>query len=106
MGRKTENTGFVCAVCGREVRPVTNGSYRNHCPFCLSSVHVDEKPGDRQSACGGTMDAIGVLYNPKKGWQLLHRCRKCGFEGKNMAAVNTDQPDSTEAISALMGDRG
>ncbi|MBA3237248.1 MAG: RNHCP domain-containing protein [Parachlamydiaceae bacterium] len=22
--------------------PLRNGSYRNHCPFCLSSLHVDD----------------------------------------------------------------
>ncbi|WDF05905.1 RNHCP domain-containing protein [Shouchella hunanensis] len=33
-----------------------NGSYRNHCPFCLYSKHQDIIPGDRASTCGGLME--------------------------------------------------
>ena len=37
--------------------PANAGSdHRNHCPNCLSSLHVDEEPGDRASDCGGIMD--------------------------------------------------
>lgn len=39
---------FTCKVCGREILPEGAGSdHRNHCPYCLSSVHVDNEPGDR-----------------------------------------------------------
>ena len=39
---------FTCRVCGRLVTPQGAGSgHRNHCPNCLSSLHVDEEPGDR-----------------------------------------------------------
>ena len=41
MSRKSENTGFICAYCGADAKPLTNGSYRNHCPLCLHSLHVD-----------------------------------------------------------------
>ena len=37
MSRNTENRGFCCEHCQQMVLPVTNGSYRNHCPFCLRS---------------------------------------------------------------------
>ena len=47
---------FTCRVCGRLVVPEAAGSgHRNHCPNCLSSLHVDEEPGDRASDCGGVM---------------------------------------------------
>ncbi len=46
---------FVCKVCGRTVPPEGAGSeYRNHCPYCLSSLHLDTVPGDRAAGCGGT----------------------------------------------------
>lgn len=45
MSRKTENTAFTCLHCGRQVLPLTNGSFRDHCPFCLYSLHVDEEVG-------------------------------------------------------------
>jgi hypothetical protein len=37
---------FVCVHCGKEVKPLGYTS-RDHCPFCLWSVHVDVNPGDR-----------------------------------------------------------
>lgn len=47
--------GFPCKVCGRPVTPAGAGSdHRNHCPNCLSSLHVDVEPGDRASDCGGS----------------------------------------------------
>lgn len=45
---------FTCRVCGRKVVPGGAGSdHRNHCPNCLSSLHVDNEPGDRAADCGG-----------------------------------------------------
>ena len=35
---------FTCRVCGRPVVPAGAGSdHRNHCPNCLSSLHVDDE---------------------------------------------------------------
>ena len=52
---------FTCRVCGRLVVPGGAGSdHRNHCPNCLSSVHVDERPGNRASACHGVMEPVAV----------------------------------------------
>ena len=52
---------FTCKVCGRLCTPENAGSgHRNHCPNCLSSLHVDIEPGDRESDCGGIMEPIGV----------------------------------------------
>ena len=95
--RKSENTGFVCACCGADVKPLTNGSYRNHCPFCLHSLHVDNLPGDRDNDCRGMMKPVGIRYNGKKGWQIVHRCQKCGTEKLNRTAS-----DDIEAITYLM----
>ncbi len=44
---------FTCRVCGRLCPPQNAGSdHRNHCPNCLSSLHVDSEPGDRAADCG------------------------------------------------------
>lgn len=101
MGRSRENAGFRCVACGADVRPLTNGSYRNHCPFCLVSVHLDLVPGDRVSGCGGVMVAVAVTPT-RKGWQLEHRCRRCGATKVNRVAVDTGQPDDLDAIIRLM----
>lgn len=101
MSRKTENCGFTCGHCGREVLPLTNGSYRNHCPFCLYSRHVDIVPGDRQNQCGGLMQPIAIKH-AKKGRQILHQCLKCGKSKPNKVAEDTIQPDCLDAIIAIM----
>ncbi|MEN6315330.1 MAG: RNHCP domain-containing protein [Clostridiaceae bacterium] len=101
MSRKTENIGFICAYCGADVKPLTNGSYRNHCPFCLYSLHVDNLPGDRASDCFGMMKPIGIRYNGKKGWQIIHHCKKCGMEKVNRAA-----PDDIETLNNMMKQGG
>ena len=55
------NDIFTCKVCGRVCTPQNAGSdHRNHCPNCLSSLHVDEEPGDRASDCGGIMEPVAV----------------------------------------------
>ncbi|GBF03963.1 hypothetical protein DAERI_010135 [Deinococcus aerius] len=96
------NNGFTCANCGAEVRPLQNGSVRNHCPACLHSLHVDIQPGDRASDCRGVMVPVGVEQSGKKGWVILHRCRKCGFTGRNKAALDDPaQPDSWDALVRL-----
>jgi DNA-directed RNA polymerase subunit RPC12/RpoP len=102
MSRKTENTGFVCQKCGRTVFPLDNGGYRNHCPFCLFSRHVNEVPGDRRSACGGLMAPVGLTYRSGKGYQIIYRCLVCGAERANKAAVDTIQPDDIEALARIM----
>ncbi|MDR2571079.1 MAG: RNHCP domain-containing protein [Oscillospiraceae bacterium] len=95
--RNSENTGFVCAFCGAEVKPLNNGSYRNHCPHCLYSLHVDNIPGDRGNDCRGLMKPVGIRYNGKKGWQIIHNCQKCGAE-----KVNRTAPDEVESIIQMM----
>lgn len=86
--------------CGARVVPVTNGSYRNHCPFCLWSLHVDSKPGDRASVCRGPMTPIGFKHS-KKGLQVVHQCMACGKRQPNIVARGTAQ-DDFEAVLRLM----
>ena len=70
---------FNCKACGRQVFPSEDGSkHRNHCPNCLSSLHVDNEPGDRESDCGGIMVAVAVWVRKGGEWAIIHRCRWCG----------------------------
>ena len=102
MSRKTENTGFVCVYCGADVYPLTNGSYRNHCPYCLCSVHIDNIPGDRANDCLGLLKPIGIRRHSKKGWQIVHRCLVCGAEKVNRTAPD----DDIDAILIMMKSEG
>jgi len=101
MAKDAENRGFICISCGADVQPLTNGSYRNHCPVCLSSVHVDILPGDRASGCRGVMRAVGLAYKGGKGWQIVHRCERCGARRLNKIAANTQQADDLKALARL-----
>ena len=106
MAKKNENTAFICENCGEYVKALTNGSIRNHCPFCLFSKHVDEHPGDRACDCRGMMRPIAVELSSKKGQQILHKCLKCGAEKLNKIAVDSEQSDNMELILDLMRGKG
>lgn len=101
MSRRQENTGFVCANCQKKVLPLINGSYRNHCPYCLYSRHVDIQSGDRKSPCGGLMKPVRIQYKSRKRIQIVHRCLRCGIEKMNKIAEDPVQPDDIDEIIRL-----
>lgn len=90
QGRRAENTGFDCIHCGQPIPKHTGGSYRNHCPRCLWSRHVDIMPGDRAAECGAPMEPVGVDHSGKKGYILIHRCTACGALDRNKLAPDDD----------------
>lgn len=84
---------FMCEHCGAPVEPLGKGSYRNHCPQCLWSKHVDrDGPGDRLSQCQGMMAPVGSDYDGKKGWMIVHVCEKCGKNIPNKVAPDDRSP--------------
>ena len=103
MAREDENRGFIRINCRADVRPLSNGSYRNHCPACLCSLHVDRKPGDRASDCRGILRPVGLAFRGGKGWQIVHRCERCGGRSVNRIAEDRLQPDDARAIARLSG---
>jgi hypothetical protein len=63
---------FRCQHCRAEiVRGAQGTEHRNHCPHCLWSVHLDERPGDRRSACRGGMEPIAIWVRPDGEWALV-----------------------------------
>ncbi len=96
------NQGFTCRHCGAEVPPLDNGSYRNHCPRCLYSLHVDILPGDRASHCGGLMEPVAVEHSGKKGWVVVHSCKTCGTLRRNRSALDDEaMPDDYRLLMAI-----
>lgn len=81
---------FVCLHCGKEVPPLGYTS-RNHCPFCLWSIHVDINPGDRANPCRGALRPTRSEPDPKKGFVVIHRCERCGEIRRNKAAADDDR---------------
>jgi hypothetical protein len=90
--RRNENQPFRCGKCRRFVgQTVSGGKHRNHCPFCLTSRHVDlRRPGDRESPCRAFMPAIGVAFRADGEQMLVHRCNGCGIERQNRIAADDD----------------
>ncbi len=77
---------FACRNC-RQLNDDRNPSPRNHCRFCLYSLHVDHAvPGDRLSTCKTTMKPVAVEYSGKKGYMIVHECQFCGKTMKNKSA--------------------
>ncbi|MBO4972609.1 MAG: RNHCP domain-containing protein [Clostridia bacterium] len=98
---KKNDSGFICAHCGKEVKPLGYSS-RNHCPFCLWSLHVDVNPGDRANECGAPMEPIRVELDSKKGYMIVHRCTRCGEIKRNRAATEAPvQPDNLSLVIKL-----
>lgn len=71
--------------------------HRNHCPRCLWSRHLDERPGDRRSACGGGMEPIAIWVRDADEWALVHRCGTCKVVRVNRIAGD----DNEHALLAL-----
>lgn len=93
------NETYTCRNCGRLVVPEGAGSeHRNHCPNCLYSLHVDSKPGDRESDCGGHMEPIAVWVRRNGEWAIIHRCKMCGILRSNRIAAD-DNPMKLMSIA-------
>ncbi len=93
------NESFTCKVCGRLVVPNGAGSnHRNHCPYCLSSQHLDIEPGDRMADCGGTMEPVAVWVRKNGEWAIIHRCKICGALSSNRIAAD-DNPMKLMSIA-------
>ncbi len=89
---KNKTEAFICKKCGKGVlEPEAGTMYRNHCPDCLWSMHVDLCTGDRMSVCRGMMEPVGVWVKDSNEWSLIHRCVKCGFIRANRIAGDDSQ---------------
>lgn len=79
---------FRCVACRLDVPMVAPGTaHRNHCPYCLTSLHVDHRvPGDRRAGCRGRMAALSVTVRGDGEWLIIHSCQSCGGLSANRIA--------------------
>ena len=93
--RRNERDPFRCGRCRAIVGPtISGGRHRNHCPFCLTSRHVDaRRPGDRMSPCRSLMAPIGTLFRPDGEQMIVHRCNGCGVMRRCRVAAD-DHPEA------------
>lgn len=94
---------FICEECGKAAAPETAGSkHRNHCPHCLASKHVDNRPGDRAALCHGTMEAVSLWSKAEGEWAIIHRCRSCGVLKSNRVAADDNQEQLLQLIQQVV----
>jgi hypothetical protein len=85
-------SSFRCVNCRLDVPTDAPGTqHRNHCPACLWSRHVDERPGDRAADCGSGMEPIAIAVRGSGEWLVIHRCTGCG-ELKSNRSAGDDSP--------------
>ncbi len=88
----TPETTFRCLHCGAVVTTEGAGTkHRNHCPNCLYSLHLDNKPGDRAACCGGEMEPVAVWVRKNSEWAIIHRCQECGTLSSNRIAADDNE---------------
>jgi hypothetical protein len=98
--RRSRPSSFRCRNCGLDVSTDAVGTaHRNHCPNCLWSRHVDDRPGDRAAACGASMEPIAVSVRRDGEWVLIHRCTDCDALHANRTAGD-DNPLPLVRIAA------
>ena len=88
---------FICKNCGKKVEKLGYTS-RDHCNFCLYSIHIDITPGDRANDCLGLLEPINVEKNSKKGEVIIYKWKKCGKIIRNIVAKD----DSRERIYEIV----
>ena len=79
---------FICKNCGKEVSKLEYTA-RDHCPYCLYSIHIDINPGDRLNTCLGLLKPIGI-EKFKDSYKIVYKCLKCGEIHKNIMASDDD----------------
>lgn len=79
---------FVCINCKNEVKKL-GYTARDHCPFCLYSIHVDVFPGDRKNECNGVLVPVGI-EKYRNTYKIIYKCNKCGKMHKNIIADDDD----------------
>ena len=98
---------FQCVHCRQPVGAEAFGTdHRNHCPSCLWSKHVDDRPGDRAAECDGAMEPIAVWVKPGGEWSIVHRCRRCAALHANRIAgrqrAGADFARGSSAVAAVV----
>lgn len=94
---KMLDEAFICRVCLSKVNTL-NYTARDHCPNCLSSIHIDINPGDRACSCLGTLEPIGIDKGKKDTLKIVYKCNKCGEIKRNKAAID----DNYDLILKIM----
>jgi len=89
---------FTCEVCHKKVSKL-GYSARDHCPYCLSSKHLDINPGDRECDCHGILKPIAVEPWKKGKYKIVYVCEKCKMIKRNISADDDNFDKIIEIMS-------
>ncbi len=86
---KKINESFACINCWKQIPPAKK-TCRNHCPYCFTSVHLDDKvPWDRDSNCNWKMVPIEYFISNQE-IKITFECKKCWKIHYNKASLDDD----------------
>ena len=91
---------FKCRNCGKMVSPL-GYSARDHCPYCLCSIHVDNNPGDRMCTCKGLLIPISIEKGKKDTFKIVYKCNKCNMIKRNVTAKDDDMDKIIDIMSKV-----
>ena len=89
---------FICEVCKKHVTKLEYTA-RDHCPYCLSSKHLDINPGDRSSNCKGVLVPFDIEKGKKDTYKIVYRCSECKVIKKNKMAIDDNFDKVLEIMS-------
>lgn len=90
MGFIKNDKSFICINCNKKIEKLKYTS-RDHCNYCLYSIHIDIQPGDRLNECKGILIPINCFTTSKKGMVIEYKCSKCKKIVRNIAAKDDNK---------------
>lgn len=97
--KPNESKDFTCKNCRQRVSGRAIGTkQRNHCTFCLYSLHVDVAVGDRKATCQKKMKPVGLTMKKDGEIMIVSECAGCGKIMPNRIAGD----DNTDEILKLV----
>ncbi len=116
LGPVPRTETFICGHCKRPVSAVAPGARpRSHCPHCLWSLHLDDRPGDRAAGdrppLGGHhpgRDQTAPSRGPRlrRHDRLRHRARAVRGPRQHRAAHGRVRGRGQDAVAARRGAEG
>jgi len=94
------NKTFLCVHCLKEVEKHPTSS-RDHCNYCLYSLHVDIYPGDRANPCRGILKPVDIKSSSGKT-QIVYVCEKCGEIENNIVASDDNRDELVNLASKII----
>ena len=91
---KDQIKSYRCLNCGWTSLFSETESMPDHCPNCLSGIHVED---EEENECGGILEPVGIWVRTEKEWEIVQRCQFCG----EMRTVPVTEKDNRIKILSI-----